>query len=92
VREAPCERNAKRDNLGPETRRTPWSAAGRKKPATCSAEQTVEVGRNDKDGTSPEIGISGPKVATEYCTNRIPSGRRIEQSALTSQEANGSGR
>lgn len=59
----------------PETWRTPGSAAGRNKPATCpgsslrqearsAAEQTVEVGRNDKDGTCSEGGTSGPKVAS----------------------------
>lgn len=34
-----------------KTRRTSWSVAGCNKPAKLSAEQTVEVVRNDKDGT-----------------------------------------
>jgi hypothetical protein len=35
----------------------PWSVAGCNKPARFCAEQTVEVGRNDKGGTSVEVGI-----------------------------------
>jgi hypothetical protein len=40
----------------PETWRTPWSAAGRNKPASRRAEQAVEVGQNDKDGTTTSPG------------------------------------
>ena len=43
-----------------ETKRTPWSAAGRNKPAKLCVEQTVEVGKNDKNGTAFEVGTSGP--------------------------------
>jgi len=47
----------------PETWRTPGSAAGCNKPAKCQVEQTVEVGRNGKDGTCSGRGSPGPKVA-----------------------------
>jgi len=46
----------------PETARTPGPAAGCNKPAGSCAEETVEVVRNGKDGTSLTIGIVRPKV------------------------------
>jgi hypothetical protein len=46
----------------PETWRTPWSAAGRNRPARPCAEQAVEAGRNGRDGTSPGAGSPGPKA------------------------------
>jgi len=63
-----------RDGRGegrPETWRTPWPAAGCNKPAECrrvlllagglAAEQTVEAGRNGRDGTSRGLGRPRPK-------------------------------
>ena len=40
----------------PETRRTPWPAAGCNRPAGRQVEQTTEVVRNDKGGTRTEPG------------------------------------
>jgi hypothetical protein len=47
---------------GQETARTPWLVAGCNKPARLREEQTVVVGKNDKDGRCPVFGNTGPKV------------------------------
>jgi hypothetical protein len=42
-------------------------------------EQTAEVGRNGKGGTSPECGISGPKALTRWTVE--PLGRKPDRSS-----------
>jgi hypothetical protein len=64
----------RRENHGPETWRTPWLAAGCKKPAISPAEKTAEAGRNGKGGTSSKGGIFEPKVVNVSCRSRPPRG------------------
>jgi len=45
-----------------KTGRTPWLAAGCNKPAKLCMEKTVEVGRNDKDGTCSGRGNPEPRA------------------------------
>jgi hypothetical protein len=78
-------------DIGPETWRTPWSAAGCNKPATGPAEQTAEAGRNGKGGTSSKGGNFEPKVVPESWDARTPRGSS-QQEALRSQDIIGSGR
>jgi hypothetical protein len=62
------------EERGPETRRTPWLAAGCNKPARRCAEKTVEAGRNGRDGTSPGGGSPGP-MAEDLARDSAGSGR-----------------
>lgn len=66
----------------PETWRTPWPVAGCNKPATCrtirslaigsAAEKTVEVGRNDEDGTRSGVAA---RASGRASARTVPSGR-----------------
>jgi hypothetical protein len=68
----------------PETWRTPGSAAGCNKPAKCQVEQTVEVGRNGKGGTSPGRGSPGPKV--DLCQTAKSFGKTRNGSSSEQQD------
>lgn len=66
----------------PETWRTPWPVAGCNKPATCrtirslaigsAAEETVEVGRNDEDGTRSGVAT---RASGRASARTVTSGR-----------------
>jgi hypothetical protein len=73
------------DANGPETQRTPGSAAGCNKPATPKAEKTVEVVQNHEDGTGFEAGCLEPKPDQQWSSG---SGRQRS----TSMEGPGSQR
>jgi hypothetical protein len=61
----------------PETGRTPGSEAGCNKPAALEREKTVEVVRNDEDGTCRAIGMALPKVR-RWETVFVPGEDRTE--------------
>jgi hypothetical protein len=69
------------ESIGPETRRTPGSAAGCNKPASALEEEAVEVVRNHEDGTRGEGGSLGAEAGGNVCG----SGLRI----VTSMEGRG---
>jgi hypothetical protein len=53
-----------------KTRWTSWSVAGCNKPVRLCVEQTVEVGKNDKDGTCLGSGKPKPRFAGSGHTGR----------------------
>jgi hypothetical protein len=64
----------------PETRRTPWLAAGCNKPARLCVEQTAEAGKNGMGGTSGEVGILAAE-GRDARTDR-PSSLKLQARAL----------
>jgi len=82
VRSSPRGKYRETRRPSPETWRTPWSAAGCNRPATYPAEQTVEVGRNGKDGTRSKGGIFEPMGANE---SQVPSSSEHEAAGGSSE-------